>query len=85
MENINNLWAMACYGSIESLMVYYRNDGKRNLRYNRFGKDHSLIMGALRNREYETVAFLLSVGETVEPHEMVEFQETYINRFKRKE
>ena len=59
------LWSAACSGEIDILKAYYENGGKVGREYFKFGIAHSLIAGALRNRNYETVDYLLSVGETV--------------------
>lgn len=73
--NINDLWTYACGGEIDKLKEYYDNGGKTNRRYNRFNVDHSLIMGALRNSELETVKFLEQKGEKLLPHEKEEYKE----------
>ena len=65
-NTINKLWENACSGNIKALKEYYSKypDGI-NKRYNRFNTEHSLIMGAFRNNQFETVEYLVSVGETV--------------------
>ena len=68
VSNIEKLWSAACSGNIEYLKKYYENGGEKNLRYVR-GRAHSLIMGAFRNNLYDTVDYLLSVGETLTPLE----------------
>ena len=62
-EDINKLWEYACSGNTEKLNEYYDNGGSINNRYFRFGESHSLIMGAFRNSHYDTVEYLMSVGE----------------------
>ena len=62
-EDINKLWEYACSGNTEKLKEYYDNGGSINNRYFRFGESHSLIMGAFRNSHYDTVEYLMSVGE----------------------
>lgn len=62
-EDINKLWEYACSGNTEKLKEYYENGGSINNRYFRFGESHSLIMGAFRNSQFDTVAYLMSVGE----------------------
>jgi hypothetical protein len=64
-KTIYILWSAACSGEIDILKAYYENGGKVGREYFKFGISHSLIAGALRNRNYETVDYLLSVGETV--------------------
>lgn len=59
------LWSAACSGEIDILKAYYENGGKVGREYFKFGIAHSLIAGALRNGNFETVDYLLSVGETV--------------------
>ena len=75
MENIRieMLWEYACCGDIYSLRIYYENGGETNRRYFAFGGEHSLIMGAYRNNQFETIEYMLSVGETVTQIEKNEF------------
>lgn len=75
MENvrIEMLWEYACCGDTDSLRIYYENGGETNRRYSAFGGEHSLIMGAYRNNQFETVEYMLSVGETVTQIEKNEF------------
>lgn len=63
------LWGYACNGDIEKLKKYYSEHNETNRRYCRFNKEHSLIMGALRNNQFETVEYLISVGETITDEE----------------
>ena len=63
------LWKYACNGDIEKLKKYYSEHNETNRRYCRFNKEHSLIMGALRNNQFETVEYLISVGETITDEE----------------
>ena len=60
------LWAAACSGDIDTLKAYYENGGKIGRRYFKFGIAHSLIAGAFRNGQIDTVKYLQSVGETME-------------------
>ena len=80
IEIVNALWTMACNGQTEKLKKYYENGGKTGCRYNKF-VTHSLIAGAWRNRQYDTVKYLVQVGETIEPHETVEidFQKLFLS------
>lgn len=79
MENINQIWSYACSGETENLRAYYNNGGEKNRRYEAFGQEHSLIAGAYRNGQFDTVEFLLSVGETIMDDEQSEIL-AYINR-----
>lgn len=63
---IEKLWEYACSGNIEALKRYFNSEeGILNRRYYKFKIEHSLIMGAFRNNQFETVEYLLNVGETV--------------------
>lgn len=64
--NIEKLWSYACSGDIEALKKYYNEEqGEINKRYDKFGHLNSLIMGAFRNNQFDTVEYLLDKGETV--------------------
>lgn len=67
--SIDELWSWACSGEIEKLKEYYDNGGSINNRYFKFGDSHSLIMGAFRNNQFDTVEYLMSVGEEITPKE----------------
>lgn len=69
---IDELWTYACSGNITRLKTYYNNSGKLNRRYDKFSTEHSLIMGAFRNNQYDTVEYLMSVGETLTEKEKEE-------------
>lgn len=68
------LWTNVCSNRINAVKKYFENGGKTNLRYNRFDKDNSLIMGALRNGNTEMVELLKSYGETILPSEKQEYK-----------
>lgn len=68
------LWTNVCSNRINAVKKYFENGGKTNLRYNRFDKDNSLIMGALRNGNIEMVELLKSYGETILPSEKQEYK-----------
>ena len=74
MTDINRLWEYACSGNIEELKKYYDNGGSINNRYFKFGEGHSLIMGAFRNNQFDTVEYLMSVGEELSKKEYMEIQ-----------
>lgn len=80
MTDIQDLWAYACNGDIENLKRYYDEGGSVDNRYFRFGTAHSLIMGAFRNNQFETVDYLISVGESITPQERKELS-TDVKRF----
>lgn len=63
---IETLWMLVCDGNIKELKEYFSSEyGILNRRYCMFGKENSLIMGAFRNEELDTVEYLLNIGETV--------------------
>lgn len=72
---IDELWSAACNGDVHKLKCYFEQESHViNRRYKRGGREHSLIMGALRNNQFEIVEYLISVGETVteiEKREMI--------------
>ena len=74
LTDINELWEYACSGNIEKLKEYYDN------RYSKFGEGHSLIMGAFRNNQFETVEYLMSEGERLSPKETAEIK-TELRKF----
>lgn len=68
--DINELWTYACSGNIAKLKEYYNSPSKvLNQRFKASLGENSLIMGAFRNEQYETVEYLISVGETLTPKE----------------
>ena len=57
------MWSAACCGDNDTIKSYFENGGKPNRRYRRFGRLHSLIAGAYRNKQMETVQLLYDYGE----------------------
>ena len=78
--SIFDLWRYACNGNTQRLKKYYAGGGIKNLRYKAFGTEHSLIAGAFRNRQHDTVEYLISIGETVMLTEAEEFRD-YLDKF----
>ena len=66
---------MACSGDIESLDTLYRMNGTIDLTYRKFGREHSLLMGAYRNHHWETVDWLKSHGAALTPQEQKELSD----------
>lgn len=56
--NTEQLFGLACSGNIKALEDYWNKEGSLNVTYEKFGKKHSLIMGAFRNQQYDTVRWL---------------------------
>lgn len=69
---MEKLWEAACCGENDKLIKYYENGGEINRRWRAFGKFHSLIAGAYRNGNFDTVDLLYKYGERPETHEMDE-------------
>lgn len=69
---MEKLWETACCGENEKLKKYYESGGEINRRWKAFGKTHSLIAGAYRNGNLDTVDLLYKYGERPETHEMDE-------------
>lgn len=80
LTDINKLWEYACNGNVEKLKEYYTSGGSVNNRYSKFGEGHSLIMGAFRNNQFETVEYLMSEGERLSPKETAEIK-TELRKF----
>lgn len=70
--NIEKLWEYACSGNIGELQKYYNGKHTMYNYYEKFGEKHSLIMGAFRNNQFDTVMYLLEVGERLTPKEQEE-------------
>lgn len=79
MQTIEKLWEAACSGDIDILKQYYKTAG--NIRYQKFGREHSLIIGAFRNNQWEVIDYLLSIGETITQEEKEEIS-TELNHVK---
>ncbi len=77
---IEKLWSAACSGDLTTLRNYYSGVCELNRRYHKFGKAHSLIAGAYRNGQIETVDFLIEMGETICDHERSELKEVYYRK-----
>lgn len=82
-ENVKpeELFEMACTGNIPAIHKYKEDGRDLNVRYSSFGEEHSLIMGAFRNREYRTVEWLLSAGCTLTDKEQKEINEKYYETY----
>lgn len=67
MQTIEKLWEAACSGDVNTLKKCYKK--AENRRYLSFGQEHSLIMGAFRNNQWEVINYLSSIGETITAEE----------------
>lgn len=81
---IEKLWGYACSGKRKQLQEYYDNGGQVNRKYHRFGKDHSLAMGAFRNGRHKTFMCLLANGEILSKEEAIEMYATIIENVKKR-
>ena len=71
--DIKTLWEYACNGKINALKEYFKSENSIiNRRYKRLGASYSLIMGAFRNNQFDTVEYLISIGETITDEERKE-------------
>ena len=77
-DELENLWTAVCYNDIEFMKNYYANGGAPNKRYNKFNNDNSLIMGALRNKNYDMVELLKQNGETLLVDEVEEYKKLMV-------
>lgn len=81
MDNINEkLFSMACVGNIDGLKKHFNNGGAVNLRYESFGKSHSLLIGAYNNNQYDTICYLMSVGEKLTEEEKAMLKQEYLRQ-----
>lgn len=76
--NTEQLFGLACSGNIETLEEYWNGEGDLNITYSKFGKEHSLIMGAFRNQQYDTVRFLQKHGCRLTEEEQDEINQKYL-------
>ena len=72
--DIEALWTAVCSDDQDTVRAYFDDCGEVNRRINRFGANHSLIMGAMRNGHFAMVRMLLSYGETIEGYEESEYR-----------
>ena len=81
-STIKTLWIAACSGDIDTLCNHFSEyPHSVNKRYKAFGREHSLIMGAYRNGNYDVVDYLISIGETITDEEKSE-ADMIMNRMK---
>ena len=67
------IWSAACSNYIGEIKRYFEGGAQPNRRWEAFGSEHSLIMGALRNGNLEAVKVLKSFGETIMDSEREEY------------
>lgn len=74
-DPIENMWTAVCVGDNEYIRKAYDSEEiKPGTRIVLFGEPVSFIMGALRNKNWETVELLKSYGETILKAEVDEYK-----------
>lgn len=71
------LFELACAGESEALRELYHSGQRLDVTYEKFGREHSLIMGAFRNRQWATARWLLNSGAKLTPAEQAEINDRY--------
>lgn len=77
-DELENLWTAVCCNDLEYMKQYYASGGESNRRYNRFDHNNSLILGALRNKNFEMVELLKQNGETILKDELEEYKQIMV-------
>lgn len=73
--SIEGAWEAVCSGDVDFIKMAYDNKLLTAPHsYKAFGKEHSFIMGALRNGQYDMVNILAGYGETIFEHEAAEYK-----------
>lgn len=70
--SVEEFWGLVCSGKDDEIFKICSGDRDPKKNYNRFGSDHSYIMGALRNGNYSTAKILLTFGHKILEHESYE-------------
>ncbi len=76
--NTEQLFGLACSGNIKALEDYWNGEDNLNVTYEKFGNKHSLIMGAFRNQQYDTVNWLKNHGCRLTDEEQSEINKEYL-------
>lgn len=76
--NTEKLFELACSGNIVALEDYWNKEGSLNVKYEKFGRKHSLIMGAFRNQQYDTVRWLQNHNCRLTDEEQYEINMEYM-------
>lgn len=71
------LFELACAGEIETLRGLYQNGQRLDVTHEKFGKEHSLIMGAFLNRQWDTARWLLGSGAKLTLEERAGINDRY--------
>lgn len=73
-DKLDDLWIAVCTNDIKFMQDYYSNGGVANKRYTKNNTKSSLIMGALRNKNFNMVELLKQNGETLLVGEVEEYK-----------
>lgn len=71
------LFELACAGETETLKRLYQNGQRLDVTYEKFGKEHSLIMGAFRSQQWDMARWLLVSGAKLTLAEQAEISDRY--------
>lgn len=70
--SVETFWKLVCSGKDDEVFKICTDNRDPKKNYNRFGSDHSYIMGAIRNGNYSTAKLLLTFGHKILEHESYE-------------
>jgi len=70
--SVDKFWGLVCSGRDDEIFKICSDDRDPKQYYNRFGSDHSYIMGAIRNGNYSTAKILMTFGHKILEHESYE-------------
>jgi acylphosphatase len=80
-DMLENMWTAVCSNDLNYVKnAYNKNLIQPNTRYTTGSGRHSLIMGALRNKNYEMVDLLKSFGEKITKSELEEYKNEMAKR-----
>ena len=71
------LFELACAGETEALRELYHSGQRLDVTYEKFGREHSLIMGAFRSQQWDTARWLLVSGAKLTLAEQAEISDRY--------
>ena len=78
---LDNMWTAVCSNDLNYVKnAFNKNMIKPNTRYQTGTGKHSLIMGALRNNNFEMVDLLKSFGEKIQKSELEEYKKIMSSR-----
>lgn len=75
------LFECACSGETDDLEAHLKSGGSLDVAYEKFERENSLLMGAFRNRQWDTVMWLLGNGAGLTGTEQDEVNGRYMEMF----